>query len=274
MRRTLRGLIVLALTSTGLFTTVAAPAQAAPVPAAVSTATYVALGDSFAAGYGLPTKSDPASQACSRSNLSYPELLNGLPRLKKLDFEACSGSTIADVAAGQLGAVGPDARTVTLTVGGNDVGFGALTCLQEDSCDPDAIAAQAEAALRTLGSKLSGLIAGIATRAPNARIFVTGYPELFGSGARVFGTKTACPVSLADRSLVNGLTAQLNAVISATVSAVRAGGVKATYVSVAGAFDGHGVCDSRAPFISSVLHPNAAGQLAYAAVLVVKGVAR
>jgi lysophospholipase L1-like esterase len=274
MRRTLGGLIVLALTSTGLFTSVAAPAQAAGVPAVVSTATYAALGDSFAAGYGLPSKSDPASQACARSNLAYPELLNGLPRLKKLDFEACSGSTVADVVAGQLGSVGPEVRTVTLTIGGNDVGFGALTCLQDDSCDPNAIAAQATAALSTLGPRLGGLLAGIAARAPNARIFVTGYPELFGSSARVFGTKTACPVSLANRSLVNGLTVKLNSVIKATVSAVRAGGVTATYVSVAGAFDGHGVCDSRAPFISTVLHPNAAGQLAYAAVLAVKGVAR
>jgi hypothetical protein len=127
------------------------------------------------------------------------------------------------------------------------------------------------------GDPVQSLVSVIGTvhaRAPQAKIFVTGYPELFGAGSKVYGTRTACPVPVADRTAVNGLVGQLNAVISGSVAAARAAGADVTYVGVVGAFDGHGVCDSRVPFISTVLHPNVLGQATYAAALVVKGVTR
>lgn len=239
---------------------------------------YDALGDSFAAGYGLASKSDASSASCARSNLSYPELLNGLPTLKKMDFVACSGDTVADVLAKQLGAVDASTRTVTLTVGGNDVGFGGLTCLSHNSCDVGQITAVAAAGLTRLGGSgpqsLGTLLAAIHARGPQADVFVTGYPELFGTSAKVFGTRTTCPVPSATRALVNDLTGQLNAVIGGVVAGARSAGMKVTYVSVTKAFDGHGVCDAKAPFISTVLHPNVLGQTAYASVLLAKGVAR
>jgi hypothetical protein len=71
-RRLLGGIAALILVLAGLFGSATAPAQAMTLPAGVAVHPYVALGDSFAAGYGLPAKGDPASVACSRSNLSYP----------------------------------------------------------------------------------------------------------------------------------------------------------------------------------------------------------
>lgn len=121
---------------------------------------------------------------------------------------------------------------------------------------------------------LPRILTAIHARAPQAKIFVTGYPELFGTSSKVFGTKLACPVAVADRSVVNALAVQLNAVIKDSAAAARAAGVTVTYVGVAGAFDGHGLCDSRVPFITSALHPNAFGQGTYATVLALKGVIR
>lgn len=193
----------------------ATPAQAfAPQAVAKHSVTvnrYAALGDSFAAGYGLPSKSDTASQLCARSNLAYPELLNGFRKLKNLDFVACSGATTKDLWNLQLGALSASTRTVTVTIGGNDAGFSQLGCLQT-GCDFGQISAAVRAALAALAGvapsdtvvSLPGILAAIHARAPHAKIFLTGYPELFGTSSRVFGTSLACPVAVADRTIVNG----------------------------------------------------------------------
>jgi hypothetical protein len=60
----------------------------------------------------VPSKSDTASQLCAGSNLAYPELLNGFPKLKNLDFLACSCSTITDVLTGQLAGLSASTRTL------------------------------------------------------------------------------------------------------------------------------------------------------------------
>jgi hypothetical protein len=277
MRRTLATFTSLVICLGATLGAVSAPAQAAPLPAKVTAQPYDALGDSFAAGVGLPSKSDAASAACGRSNLSYPKLLNGLPTLKKMDFVACTGATVADVLGDQLGAVDASTRTVTLTIGGNDVGFSGLTCLSANACDLGQLNAVAEAGLAQLGgtgpASLAVLLGAIRAKAPQADVFVTGYPELFGSSTKVFGTRTNCPVPSTSRDLVNYLTGRLNAVISGVVAEASSAGMKVTYVSVTKVFDGHGVCDSKAPFISTVLHPNVLGQAAYASVLIAKGVA-
>ena len=284
MRRMMGGLFALALSVAGIVGG-ATPAQAvAPqvvTKHVVTVNRYAALGDSFAAGYGLPSKSDTASQLCARSNLAYPELLNGFRKLKNLDFVACSGATTKNLWISQLGALNASTRTVTLTIGGNDAGFSQLGCLQT-GCDFDQLSAEVQAALAALAGvtesdtvvSIPQILATISTRAPQAKIFITGYPELFGTSSRIYGTKLACPVGVPDRSVVNGLAAQLNTVIEGSAAAARAAGVNVTYVGVAGAFDGHGLCDSRAPFVTTALHPNAAGQATFATLLVLKGVVR
>lgn len=285
MRRMIGALAALVLSLTGLIGTAAAPAQAA-TPGTVTAGAYAALGDSFAAGYGLPGKSDPADIACARSNLAYPELLNGLHRLRDLDFLACSGATTTDVLAAQLPGLEASTRTVTLTIGGNDLGFSSLACLQT-GCDLTPLLAAIRPALAALaggpsvigpgGNQVQSLVSVLAAlhaKAPRAKIFVTGYPEIFGSASKLHGTQSGCPVSVADRTAVNAIVQQLNAVIKGSAAAARAGGVPVRYVGVARAFDGHGLCDTRLSFISPVLHPTFLGQATYAAALVRTGVAR
>ncbi len=284
MRRLLGGMFALALSLAGIVggaPPTQADTRAAVAKQAMSVNRYVALGDSFAAGYGLPSKSDAASQLCARSNLAYPELLNGFRKLKNLDFVACSGATTRDLWNLQLSALNASTRTVTVTVGGNDAGFSQLGCLQT-GCDLDQLSTAVRAALAALAGLtesdtvvgLPRILAAIHARAPHAKIFITGYPELFGTSSRVYGTSLACPVAVADRGVVNGMTAQLNAVIKGSAAAARSAGVNVTYVGVASAFDRHGLCNSRAPFITTALHPNVAGQATYATLLVIKGAVR
>ena len=92
---------------------------------------YVALGDSYSSGAGLgPFLAGPAG--CDRSPQSYPELVGAARRLR-LDFVACAGATVREIAA-QVGATRAAlerASLVTLTAGGNDLSFSNLlvSCL-------------------------------------------------------------------------------------------------------------------------------------------------
>lgn len=97
---------------------------------------YVALGDSFSSGEGnspFEYGSDVSNEnECHRSSLGYPRLLQNDPNLNVgvAVFVACSGATTANVQNGgqwsepaQLDALTSETEVVTLTIGGNDVGF-------------------------------------------------------------------------------------------------------------------------------------------------------
>jgi PKD repeat protein len=104
---------------------------------------YVALGDSFSSGEGVPPFS--SSNSCHRSTAAYSQLIikSGLPHIPtKVDFWACSGSRSDDFykpnhdtnEPPQLDRLGDDVGLVTLTIGGNDVGFADILswCLYVD----------------------------------------------------------------------------------------------------------------------------------------------
>jgi lysophospholipase L1-like esterase len=90
---------------------------------------YVALGSSFAAGPGLPARAPGSPRRAGRSSGNYAHLV---ARELQLDLHdvTYSGATTGDLlepsAAGQpaqLDEVTPATRLVTITAGGNDVGF-------------------------------------------------------------------------------------------------------------------------------------------------------
>lgn len=104
------------------------------LPAGASGAAYVALGDSYSSGEGLPPYlwgSNTWRNQCHRSPQGYaPQLARA--RRGSFAFAACSGATTNDLfsmshnsrAEGpQLDALGPDTQVVTLTIGGNDLGL-------------------------------------------------------------------------------------------------------------------------------------------------------
>jgi lysophospholipase L1-like esterase len=91
-------------------------------------ARYVAIGSSYAAGFGIRPL-EPGSGACGRSEVDYPHLVAAKLRLQ-LDDVSCGGAVTAnalDTPQGstrpQIDAVTPQTRLVTLTIGGNDVNY-------------------------------------------------------------------------------------------------------------------------------------------------------
>lgn len=122
----------------------AAPAAVAPptvTPASRSRdygALYVALGASFSAGPGLPMQKRGVPARCGQSALSYPTLTAIRFRVSLHDV-SCSGATTENILRGwnelppQIDAVTSKTRLVTISAGGNDLGyvgglFGATNC--------------------------------------------------------------------------------------------------------------------------------------------------
>ncbi|MBO0777158.1 MAG: hypothetical protein J2P34_12685, partial [Actinobacteria bacterium] len=126
--------------------------QALPAAPAGIHGSYVALGDSYSAGEGLPPfATGTALTACDRSvSGAYPTLLYALLHRQdaraSLSFTACSGAVISDilrpahratVVPPQIsGAVQPSVGLVTLTIGGNNAIFSKVvaTCVTAGNC--------------------------------------------------------------------------------------------------------------------------------------------
>ncbi|MFP5282492.1 MAG: SGNH/GDSL hydrolase family protein [Actinomycetes bacterium] len=274
-----------------------ATAEAAP---GRSAARYVAMGDSYSSGLGTfvyDPQTTTADNQCRRSPLAYGPLLSYAdPRLRPLRFVACSGATTSDFLTAnsdqagepaQLAALRRTTRTVSLTVGGNDLGFAGVAgaCVQSSqttgfgcSRSPalNAVVAARLAALAGAGQApapdgsaivaIARLLADIGERAPRAEIFLAGYPELFGDDRADYRADPTAPsqasclvnplvnarVDYADAQWFNQATQQLNGVLRAAVERAEDAGVEATYVS-AGTFDGHGLCDQGTAWIQPVL---------------------
>lgn len=88
--------------------------------------TYIAMGDSFAAGIGAGKFFDGERETkrCKRFAGSYPsQLRDKLKGIKTFDFAACSGDKLPDLDAQHSKLKGARADIVTLSISGNDFGF-------------------------------------------------------------------------------------------------------------------------------------------------------
>jgi lysophospholipase L1-like esterase len=104
------------------------PASAAAGPA--SSVRYVALGDSYSGGLGAGDYL-AASGSCDRSADAYPALWAGANQPASYLSVACAGATTGTVLSSQIQALSPATTLVSITIGGNDVGFSAVmeTCV-------------------------------------------------------------------------------------------------------------------------------------------------
>lgn len=233
-------------------TFVAAPAQAAPDVTGPTKVSYAALGDSYAAGVGGGEYLD----LCLTSPNGYAALLAGDPGRVHSELRGCLGATTDAVVATQLPDLDHRTKSVTLTVGANDLGVGVLAgiCLSGTVDDCLAALQAAAAGLPALASDLTAALGAIREVAPKATVYVTGYPLLFEP-------------SLVDPrpGAANNGVEQLNAVIEASVVAAGSGFV---YVDVTEAFAGRGIGAADpwiiAPPDLEAFHPNADGYVAYA----------
>jgi lysophospholipase L1-like esterase len=228
---------------------------AAPASAAVN---YVALGDSYASGLGAGNYS---GGSCDRSSGAYPQLWANANHPASFAFVACSGATTTDVINNQISALSSATTLVSVTIGGNDVGFSnvMITCVLGSTSDCVNAVNQAEAQARSqLPGALNTLFGDIKARAPGARVVVIGYPEFYD-----LSRSSGCiGLSTTDRTALDGGADVLDSVIS-----TAAGQAGFAYAEVRSAFSGHEICDSSS-WLHSVdwlnlgdsYHPTASGQ--------------
>lgn len=147
---------------------------------------YVALGDSFSSGEGAPPF-NRSSNKCHRSSKSYAAKFAAAHPQYEFTFAACSGAKIADVLqneqhpgdtfGGQISQLPTDANLVTLSIGGNDAGFGSIIthCVLTIDCHKDYPNKAEE--VRGLQDDLEAVYSTIHQVAPRAKIQVFNYPK-------------------------------------------------------------------------------------------------
>jgi lysophospholipase L1-like esterase len=224
---------------------------------------YVAIGDSYASGVGAGNYRDAV---CRQSvDGSYPVLWAKAKGLTLTD-RTCSGATVATVRAGQLADLNDRTRWVTITVGGNDIGFTTTftQCVvgSEGDCHT-AVQGSIGTMLTSLPGSLEGLFTEVAGRAPNAHIVVTGYPHLVAEAGASCGTLTD-----PKRAALNHGADVLNEVLRN--KATRS---QFSFVDVRAAFAGHEACSARPwvhglVFTGEAFHPTRDGYAAYGRELV------
>ena len=250
------------LVRTGLIAcTAALGILAVAVPAsAEATVHYVALGDSYSSGVGAGSYTS-SSGSCDRSMKAYPQLWANANSPASYVSVACSGATTSTVISGQLSALSTATTLVSITVGGNDVGFTSVmeTCVLEStsSCVSAVTAAESKMSGQLPG-ELNSVLADIRADAPNARVVVLGYPDLYDLSK----SSSCIGLSTTDRTDLNQAAAELDGQLQA--AAGRYGDV---YADVQEAFAGHEICDSSSWLhsvnfldIGESYHPTAAGQ--------------
>jgi lysophospholipase L1-like esterase len=224
--------------------------------ASAATPVYAALGDSYSSGVGTNNYTS-ASGSCDRSPQSYAQLWATAHGVTSFDFAACSGATTTDVLNNQLGGLSAATTLVSITIGGNDVGFATVMTdcnLSSDSACLSEIQSSEASAQNALPAKLDSAYTAIRQHAPNATVVVLDYPHLFQTGS--------CLTTLDNtkRTALNQAADILDGVIQSAVS--RHG---FTFADARGRFAGHGVCGSPAWInditwpITDSYHPKASG---------------
>lgn len=266
VRRILAVAASLVLAATAAVTATAATAATASRPARSVPVTsllpvrYVALGDSYSAGTGAGPYA-AAGRSCERSASGFPQLWASRHHPASFVSAACAGATTTTVRASQLSALSDRTTLVSITAGGNDVGFTLVmeTCVLELTGSCEKAVATAESSMkRTLPGQVDQMLRAIHRRAPLARIVVLGYPDLYDLAQ----SPSCIGIGTAKRTALNQGAALLDQALSA--AAARNGD---TYADVRPEFAGHEICDGGASYLNALIypldssyHPNASGQ--------------
>ncbi|MEZ0074135.1 SGNH/GDSL hydrolase family protein [Planotetraspora sp. GP83] len=228
---------------------------AAAAGAGVNGARYVALGDSYASGYGIAPL---GNAACDRSEASsYPISLRSLAKSQSFTNVTCSAATTRGIRSAENGqppqiqALKPDTTLVTLTIGGNDIGFRDIvtTCVtlafQQPTGDPcrdhfqkngtDQILTRIQA----LKPRIASVVTDIRRKSPKATVALVGYPSLLpdsGKGCR----SPQVPFADGDFSYLRNITVRLNRAL-----AEQARKASAVYVDTYTPTIGYDMCQDR-----------------------------
>ena len=250
---------------------------------AVPMKSYLALGDSVAAGVGLATDSD--SSACNRTDESYPQQVAKILDLRLLNL-ACSGATLTVGITGpqtvnklllapQLDRLFADKQPdlISLTVGANDADWTTVIAACYISvCGSDADKAVVQAKLVVMANNLGAALSRIGVRySPNhrgvnrPRIVVTGYHQVVPA-APISNCPDLAGIDSNEQSYIRQLQSDLSSTTKSVVS-------RYSFAQFADAdFSGHELC-TKDPWVQGLrdkqpYHPTAAGQIAYAAQII------
>lgn len=231
-----------------LATALLATATLVAVPASVTGASgavpdeYAALGDSYSSGNGA--YSTNLDWGCNRNTYAYPWLVAEERPNTHLTFVACQGAVTDDIVNEQSGALSADTDYVSLTIGGNDVGFAnlILNCAGSWSFNcGNAVEDTKWKIENELPAKLDRAYGAIRAGAPSATVVVLGY-------GRMFGKKLSCAAA-------DGITEQeaiwaneVADMLDATI-ADRAAAAGFAFQSSIKSFTGHDVC-ARDPWLN------------------------
>lgn len=231
-----------------------------------ATPQWVGLGDSYASGLGTGHYYSESGD-CKRSPDAYA-VLDSQQVGASLTFVACSGATTSDVEADQVSSLSASTTDVSITIGGNDIGFTDVLT----QCALPSWAGSCNKAINHADKIITGVLPGsldtlysdISAGAPSADVFVVGYPRLFNGqdcSALTFFTKK-------EMARLNSAADLLDTTIQG-----RAQAHGFTYVDPRSAFVGHAVCDST-PWLNDLtypveesFHPKTAGQAAFASLV-------
>ena len=255
---------------------------------------YVALGDSYTSGPGLPAQlgpqtNPPAPAACQRSSDNYPTIVAKSLGVA-VDDVSCLGASTKDLDASQgsgipaqLSALGPSTSLVSLGIGGNDLGFSSVVanCAAVTPWGATKVGWSCRShytvngvdelvsLVHQVGDRVAALLTDVRSRAPQARVFVIGYPDIVPASGR--GCWPMLPFSSPDLDYVRSIEADLNDTLSSDASAAGDG-----YVNMATPSADHNACTSATsrwvePIVPSPgtfpLHPSAVGMAGMARVL-------
>ena len=235
---------------------------AVTVPASTATAapSYVALGDSYAAGPAIPLQIAP--YGCAKSDHNYAHLARDDLGFAAFRDPTCSGAETEDMTQTQGVTPGPnppqfnslDAETqvVSLTIGGNDIGFSGIAedCFsltpagspeepggspcKDKYTNPDG-SDEVSRRIAETGPKVAAVLQGIHTRSPSARVFVVNYSAILPHEGG--GCWPQLPLAEGDVPWLRAKQEELNAMI-ATQSLANS----ATVVDIYAASRGHDAC--------------------------------
>lgn len=258
-------------------------AIAPPAPAAPGAPEYVALGDSRAAA---PTRTSARQpDGCGRTLDGYPAHVASQLGVTYKSV-ACVNAHTADVTSNpqltmfgprpvQINALSSSTRLVTLSIGGNDLGWWSLvsSCFtrrfgQDARCRHDrTMARRIGAGLTAVAPRIATTLDKIASRAPSARVVLVGHGGYYG--------RTGCPdeanISTADAAYLRTFFDRFDAILR-TAAVTRS----MTFVDVATPAVGHDACAGTARWFEGNVsrsqtpprHPTPLGSRAIASLIV------
>jgi lysophospholipase L1-like esterase len=235
----------------------------------------VVIGDSTAAGAGLPSGSSPSAldRACGRSPDAYASDLAMANNWTVLNL-ACSGATIENgllnaqvLGNGQVAPVqfaeaeqATHAKVIIVSVGADDVSWAIMTqlCAASAVCNDKVSTAYFSQLLDSFTRSYYQLLGDLADLPWHPAVLVNQYYSPFGSS---IGCLARYGMTAAKEKVLLSRLGQLNAVLAQGATAFGYGVADPR-------FTGHELC-TQDPYVQGAsdpapLHPNAAGQLAIA----------